>query len=212
MQRPHAGGREETWSDPLTGRTRYAVYERGRLTFAFGTVPTSGVARAVWVDYRARLWRSVPLRFSRETRVATVTNGAAAEAQATRDKVAGGKAVIVEKEVVVGRQTLRLRETLHLPEPKLPAIGGFPRSVHLPPPLAVHIDTWVDPLTYLTVRTRFTVRGHSSMTNETWLPRTRANVAAARIIIPDGFGHEPQRGNMLTSSFSVSAQARCAQS
>jgi hypothetical protein len=213
VQRPDPATREESWSDPLTGRTRYAVYERGRLMFAFGTVPTGGVPREVWVDYGGRSWRSEPLKFRGTITTSSLTretNAAAAGAQANRDKVARGTAVIVGKELVGGRETLRLRETVHPPKPSFHAIGGLTQRVHIPPPPAIHLDTWVDPLTYVTRRTRTTVRGHSSVSDETWLPRTPTNIAATHIVIPDGFKHEFERSNVLTS-FGV-ASVRCTQS
>src|SRR5689334_8356741 len=39
-ERSQPRSHEENWSDPLTGHTRYLTYEHGRLTFAYGTVPT----------------------------------------------------------------------------------------------------------------------------------------------------------------------------
>jgi hypothetical protein len=195
VQRALPGRREESWQDPLTGRSRQLTYEHGRLTFAYGTAPTSGIARSVWVDYRGRVWMSRALRLPGKTRVA---NAAAEEAQASRDKVVRGKASIVGTEAVRGTQTLHLQETLRPERTMIRGIGPASR-VHLPPQPIFHVDTWVDPLTYVTVRTRFTVTGHSSVSDETWLPRTPANVAATRIVVPDGFRHELERGNVLTS-------------
>ena len=212
VERSEAGGREEIWSDPLTGSTRSLGFVRGRLTFAYGTVPTSGTPRSVWVDYRARVWASEPLRLPGNKSLTPVTNAAAEAAQVNRDKVARGKASIVGKEVVDGRQTLHLRETVHLPKPRLHPTGGITQRVRIPPQPPLHVDTWVDPLTYVTVRTRVRVRATSSVTDETWLPRTPANVAAARIVIPDGFRHQPQQGRVLTSVVSESVSFRCAQS
>jgi hypothetical protein len=201
VQRSQAGGREETWNDAVTGRTRSVTYDHGRLTFAYGTVPTSGTERVVWVDYRGRLWFSRPLHVP--TR-ATVPNAAAESAQVNRDQVARGKASIVGRDVVEGKSALHLRSTLH---PATPKLGGL-HSVQLPPQPAIRVDTWVDPQTYLALRTEYTARGHSLVTDETWLPRTPANVAATKIVIPDGFKHQLQRVNVLTSQFTDSA--RCA--
>jgi hypothetical protein len=193
--------------DPLTGHTRYVIYERGRLTLAYGTVPVDRAPRSVWVDYHGRTWTSTKL----PALVKTTVNAAAEEAQVTRDKVARGKAAIVGDQVVDGRKALQLHETVHPPAPKTVTAGGIgvPRTVQVPQ-LTFQVDTWVDPLTYVTLRTRFTVRGHSSVSDETWLPRTPANVAAARIIIPDGFDHLQTHGNVLRANFSESFG--CAQS
>jgi hypothetical protein len=212
MRRPESGRRQESWADPLTGRSRTVYYDGGRLVFAYGIVPTSGAARAVWVDYRGRVWRSIPLRLpgTKVTALPTVTNGAAETAQANRDNVARGKASIVGKAVVDGRQTIQLRETIRPPRPRLPT--GLPRNARIPRMPAFQLDIWVDPLTYVTLRTRTSFRGHSSVADETWLPRTPVNVDAARLIIPDGFGHEQERGSVSTSSFTLSARARCDQS
>jgi hypothetical protein len=210
VERSEAGSHEEIWSDPLTGSTRSLGFVHGRLTFAYGTVPTSGAPRSVWIDYPARVWASEPLRLPGNKSLTTLANAAAEAAQVNRDKVAHGKASIVGKEAVDGRQTLDLRETVHLPRPRFRAIGGITHRVRIPPQPSLHVDTWVDPLTYVTVRTRVRVRGSSSVTDETWLPRTPANVAATRIVIPDGFSHQLQRSRVVTS-FEF-ASSRCAQS
>jgi hypothetical protein len=211
VERSGPRGREETWSDPLTGAARSLGFVGGRLTFAYGTVPTSGAPRSVWVDYATRDWASAPLKLPGAKSLTPVANAAAEAAQVNRDDVARGKASIVGKELVDGRQTLHLRQTVHLPKPRLHAIGGITRRVRIPPQPPLHVDTWVDPLTYVMVRTRVTVRSASSVTVETWLPRTPANVAAARIVIPDGFRHQLQQGRVLTSFVRVSGEARCAQ-
>jgi hypothetical protein len=184
VERSLPATREESWSDPLTGRMRQVSYEHGRLAFAFGTMPAGKFERSIWVLYDGRSWMSSRTRLPGTV---TVANAAAQAAQANRDKVARGKATIVGKEAIAGRPAIHLRETIH-----------FPRQPRF------RVDTWVDPLTYATVRARFTVRGHSSVSDETWLPRTPANLAATRIVVPAGFTREHEHGNVLTSSFTVS--------
>ena len=61
---------------------------------------------------------------------------------------------------------------------------------------AFTVDTWVDPLTYLTVRSRFGGQSNPTITDETWLPRTPANLAKTKLIIPPGFKRSvPQQGH-----------------
>src|SRR5439155_12405637 len=72
-----------------------------------------------------------------------------------------------------GHETLKLHETL--------AARAFPR---------MQMDTWVDRLTYVPVRTRTAIHGHWLQTDSTWLPRTPANVAKTKLVIPRGFRRE----------------------
>jgi hypothetical protein len=204
VERSVPGERVESWSDPESGRSRRLTYEHGRLAFAFGTTPTGRSARTVWVLYAGRVWMSHTLPLPGKI---TVANAAAEGAQFNRDEVQRRRATIVGRGAIDGRQTIHLRETVH---PPAPSGANLPASAHLPRPPAYRLDTWVDPVTYVTERTQFTVGGHSSVTDEEWLPRTAANVAKTRIVIPRGFKHKVDSGTALTGTDSFAVSARCA--
>jgi len=61
--------------------------------------------------------------------------------------VADGRAMVVGRAVVDRRQTLHVRETIHFPRPKPPAGISLPKSVKLPMPPPLRVDTWLDALT-----------------------------------------------------------------
>ena len=139
----------------------------------------------------------------------TQANAAADVAQSNRDDVADGKATILGRDTIDRRDTLHLRKTVNPPQPKLPA-GAFPKDVgrHL---LSFRVDTWVDPLTYLPLRIETTIRGHSSVMDDSWLPRTAAVLAKTRVAIPAGFKRAyPSQGG--SDSFSVMLKATGCQS
>jgi hypothetical protein len=177
--------RIESWSDSLTGRMRQLVFERGRLVVAYGDSLENGVKQAVWVHYDRGTWTSQQVGVGTG---ATNDNGAAVTAQRNRDRVAQGKAEVVGRERIDGRQLLRLRQ--FVPASAKPGFG------HVSPP-GYHLDTWVDPLTYISIRDRFTTRGQSSTTDETWLPRNAHNVALTRLAIPAGFKRVSAGGSFL---------------
>jgi hypothetical protein len=137
----------------------------------------------------------------------TIANAAAEGAQFNRDRVLRHTATVVGRSAIEGRQTIHLRETVH---PPASTRANLPARVQLPRPPAYRLDTWVDPLTYVTVRTQLTVKGHASVTDEEWLPRTAANLARTRIVIPRGFKHEIDSGTVLTGTDSFEVSARCA--
>jgi hypothetical protein len=109
-------------------------------------------------------------------------DAAAVVAQAFRDKVAQGRARVVGRGRVDGHEALQLHETV---KPLRAALPGAAAPVRPSPPL--EIDTWVDPRTYVPVRTRSKIEGRWSQVDSTWLPRTAANVAETKVVIPDGF-------------------------
>jgi hypothetical protein len=183
------GVREETWQDPLTNRTRTIELTNGHLTSASGAVPDGAFERNVLVLYDGRRWMSRRIRLPAPTHVA---NGAAETARLNRDLVARGLAKVAGEAVVGGRRLLVLRQ-----RPRSIASGQTFR-----------VDVLVDPLTYVTVRTRLSVGGHSSTTDETWLPRTRESVAATRIVVPTGFRKASLNGS--SDTFTLAATSHCA--
>jgi len=178
VEHESSGQRREGWADPLMGLTREVVIRPdGRVESAFETIRSGRWMDSVWVLYDARAWMSHRMRVPVG---ASIGFTAADEAQANRDKVAHGTARVVGKDVVGGRQAIRVHEVLGL--------GGFA------------LDTWVDPLTYVTLRTRSTLGGATATTDEAWLPRSAANVAKTRLVIPAGFTHPSDLGTAFTSS------------
>jgi hypothetical protein len=196
------GTRDEWWFDPLTGSRRQIAFDsRGRITQEFGTTIHGGVERNVWVLYDGRTWTSDQQTLT--FRVPHVVNDAARIAQDYRDKVANGRATIIGREVLGGRETLHLREIQHLPPPPVPKGMRLPKSIRFP--TSFRIDAWVDPLTYVPVRTRAT----GSVTDESWLPRTPTNIAKTKVVIPPGFKHPvPQEGH-FSSSFVEIGKTSC---
>jgi hypothetical protein len=186
VERSRDGTHDESWYDSLTGASRQVSYDAaGRVTDEFATIPAGTFERTVTVFYDGRRWvsgrQALPSGYHGES----AANGA----QVNRDNVFRGRARIVGGDVVEGRPALHLREVVHIPAIK-------PASFHLPkgfpvPKQALRatkftIDTWVDPVTYVTVR----IRQGSSVNDESWLPRTAGNIARTRAVIPAGFRHE----------------------
>jgi hypothetical protein len=195
----HSGDRtrDEWWNDPVTGSRRQVAFDaHGRIESVFGTTVSANGERSVWVLYPAHNWTVDVHRLPFPRPAAG--NAAARIAQANRDKVANRKATIVGRESIDGRQTLHLRETIHLPTPHPPKGFPLPKGFKIPPTPAFTLDTWVDPLTYLTVRSRYGGQSNSSITDESWLPRTQANIAKTKVVIPAGFKHDiPQQGTAI---------------
>jgi hypothetical protein len=203
VERNNGGRRTEMWDDPDTGRWRQLSFDTGRRLEA-GLVPGRDVAHMVFVTYDARTWTSERERLF----PSTTTNVAASMAQATRDKVADGKAAVVGRAAVDGHQTLHLRELVHLPAPTTPP------GAHLPKAFVrdrlLHVDTWADALTYLPVRIRTSGSFGWSVADTTWLPRTPATVAKTRVVIPPGFKRLAQNGSV--TSYADFSTSRCSQS
>src|SRR5581483_10792621 len=163
---------------PVTGRNRQLEYRDGRVGGEFATVQAGRFVRTVIVNFASHDWITNKARLPFVARAET--NEAATSAQANRDNVANGRAAIVGRGIVDGRQALHLHQVQTFPAPT----ALFRR----PPPIT--IDTWVDRLTYVTLRTRSGIQGHVSTSVESWLPRTPANVAKTRLVIPRGFTHK----------------------
>jgi hypothetical protein len=193
---------------------------RGRIVNEFGTTTHGATQRWTIVLYAERTWTTlgsrVPVPAGRGDAVAQI-------AQSYRDKLANRRAVLVGRVLFDGHETLQLRETLHFrapPLPKLPKGLKLPKGFHFhfpaPPPL--RIETWVDALTYLPVQTLTGPPGHQSRTETTWLPRTPANIAKTKLVIPLGFKRlVPHQGNGFSSSFQLitsvdSTRISCGQS
>jgi hypothetical protein len=198
------GSREEMWSDPLTGRYRQLSRDSGgRITDEFATVEQGRWETTYWVTFDDRIWILERSRRPRLLSAFRPRNDAALDAQGNRDVVLHGMALVLGTEVVDGRPTLHLREIVparKLPPPKLPPGIKLPARLLHPTFPSLRIDTWVDPFTYLTVRTRTTSRGNSTISEKRWLNRTRANVALTHVVIPAGFRREtPTREDAWSS-------------
>src|SRR5439155_6976535 len=129
-------------------------------------------------------------------------DAAAASAQANRDKVQRRRANIVGRQRIGAVTVIHLREIVHVPSQRARVPKSFkpPKGFRLPklPAMTYRLDTWVDPLTYLTIRSEYTAHGRSAVTNEEWLERTAANVAKTIVRIPRGFTRErPRNGSTM---------------
>jgi hypothetical protein len=100
----------------------------------------------------------------------------------------------------------------------LPKRFHFPKEFHVlvkaMPATHLRLEIWLDAATYLPVRIRTVVNNRLTSTEtDTWLPRTSANLAKTRLVIPIGFKHPvPQRGEgfgVFTSTVSTSTRLRC---
>jgi hypothetical protein len=198
--RSTGGVLRQSWLDPSTGSERSLSYgPRGAVTAEFGVAPRGAKEEALWVLYPVRAWMAHVVRL----RPATSTNLALDEAQSVRDRLARGKAALVGREVVAGRRTLHLRETEQFPARRLPK--GFPLAIRLPLPPPFRVDTWVDALTFVPLQTSFESGSrHPQITKTTWLPRTPANLAKTKLVVPRGFKHVAQPGTTFSFSFQVS--------
>jgi hypothetical protein len=178
VEHSHDGGHEEWWVDSNTGNRRQLTYDvRGKLTGEFATAYTGTIERTAWIFYTDGTFQTDVRRVG----AGRNPNPALADAQANLARVAGHQAA------VVGRDALgvHLREIRHMPMPK----GTFSAAIRrqIARTRTVHIDTWVDPVTYLTVREAFRDGSGSTVIDEHWLSRTPANVARTRLVIPRGF-------------------------
>jgi hypothetical protein len=200
------GSRDESWYDVRTGRDLQRSFdENGTPTDAFWTVPEGKFDRTVWLTYDTRTYTDDRQRELVPRRTELVIDG-----QANRDKVFHHQSKVVGRDVVAGKETVHLREHVHLPRTRIriPKNVKLPKGFHLPSRLRVspavdyELDTWVDPLTYVTLRMRLSERGKSSITDVTWLPRTPRNLARTKLQIPKGFKREQVlRGSGVGFSF-----------
>ena len=210
------GGRvgEESWADPVTQRTRQLSFGRyGRVNGQFESVRRGGTDVTTFVDYDGRTWLTKSTAVSHgEGTVETP----AEESKTYRTGIENGEQKIVGHELVDGAATLHLRQVSHDPasRPKLPP--GWPKNAKVPmiPARTIRVDTWVDASTYVPVRTEAGFGDTPSQTSETWLPRTPANVAKTRLVIPAGFRRQSTTGS--SAFFTIAwtgkpTQARCAQ-
>ena len=181
------GTRDEWWDDAVTGQRRQIAWDRnGRVESEFVTTTSGGVQRSAWALYSAHTVRITTERFP----IVLQRNGSQAAAniaQINRDLVANGNATVVGREKIDGRQTVHLRETIHPAMPPAPTGMPLPNGFHIPRMPAFNVDTWVDPLTYLTVRVRVGEPAGASVRDETWLSRTPANIAKTKLVVPRGF-------------------------
>ena len=181
VQHSGDGMREEWWIDSATGNSRQLVLDkRGGAVSEFATAYTGPIERMAWIFYNEGTWQTSAQR----VHVHRNRNPALSVAQANVDRVAEHRATIVGRAA-----TIHLREIRHLAMPKGKLSAAMRKQIART--RTVHIDTWVDPVTYLTVRELFRDVTGSSAIAEHWLPRTRANVARTKLVVPDGFRRVP---------------------
>jgi hypothetical protein len=171
--------REETWYDPVTGAERRVSFDGdGRTTVEIGTTGRGKTAHSIWIAPEERTWYST----RNPAMLLPRPDAAAVEARRYRDRVAKGKAKVIARRRIRGREALELHETVM---PLRLFVPGSPPPSRPAPRL--QIETWVDPLTYVPLRTRTASGGRWSQVDSTWLPRTAANVASTKLVIPRDF-------------------------
>jgi hypothetical protein len=177
--REPGGSRTESWTDPTTGRTRTVNFgATGQIKSELESVERGRSSTLTMVDYGGRNW----IVQHAHGRPALLT-AAGLSAEYRRD-VGLGLWTVLGRASVDRRATVHLQQIQNLPAPRLPKGVTIPRAQ-----LQTHArtDVWVDALTYVPVRIDSTIDGSRSRTDEAWLPRTPANVAAAELVVPRAF-------------------------
>jgi len=161
IARGDTGERSETWLDPVTRRGRELILRFNapltRPLAGVATVQVGDVEETYYVDYADLTWTS---RSHAAPCSLLPANLATALAQQVWSGVASGELTIA------GHSTLRGRDVLEL--------HGTPRG-----------REWVDPLTYVPLRTQFAF----SSAETYWLQRTPRNIAKTALRVPAGFKH-----------------------
>jgi len=152
------GKRSETWLDPATGRGRVLILRlRAPLTRPIEAVATVRVGddeETSYVNYAEETFTS---RRHPAWCPPPPANLAAERAQRIRDAIANGVFTISDHSTLRGRDVLEFR--------------------------GAHSHAWVDPLTYLPLRTVVVYSSH----DEYWLQRTPRNIAKTVLRVPAGF-------------------------
>ena len=149
------GARRETWTEPVTGASRILSFDNeGRLTSETGETWAGRTLKSVMVSFGTRSWFAITASLGGYTSGA---DGAVTDSLGVRRGLADGTTTSLGQAVVDGRATLHLRESV--------------------------LQLWVDPLTYLPVRTQ----AGASTDDITWLPRNASNLLSTRIVVPQGF-------------------------
>jgi len=181
------GTRSESWDDPLTQRTRQISFdEAGRIVNESASRMHGRTQISTWVDYADRNWI---VDHAILPAAPAGGDGAAAVAADYRRGVANGLARIVGKATIDGLPALHLRQITRIPStPDGGVTNGMPAE-------QFRVDAWVDSTTYLPLRLRTSNAGAWTETNETWVPRTPANLAKLSVVIPAGFRQLHEHGN-----------------
>jgi hypothetical protein len=179
-QKTSDGGRNETRLDPVTGASRILSFDnQGRLTSETGQAWAGKTLRSQTVFFGTRSWLSTTTTVSQA--YTSGDEGATADSLDVRKGLADGSTTSLGHAVIDGHTTLHLRHS--------------PR------------DLWVDPLTYLPIRTQV----GATTDDITWLPRTAANLLSTKIVVPQGFKRSPN-GAESTSTMQWTTPTTCAQS
>jgi hypothetical protein len=149
------GARRQTWTDAVTGASRILSFDnQGRLTSETGQTWAGKTLKSVMVSFATRSWFAITASVGGYT---SGLDGAVTDSLGVRRGLADGTTTSLGQAVVDGRTTLHLRENV--------------------------LQLWVDPLTYLPVRTQ----AGASTDDITWLPRNASNLLSTRIVVPQGF-------------------------
>jgi hypothetical protein len=178
------GERHDSWLDPVTGATRILSFDsEGRLTAEQGLSWTGNVLHSVTVSFTARGWTAATASASSAYR--SGEGSAADESAGVRRDLAAGTAKMLGRAVIGGRETLHIRW--------------------------LTVDLWVDPLTYVPVRTMVGRAGHGSVSGTiTWLPGTASNLLSTTIVVPQGF--RQLTGPSTTPRLETTTPTACGQS
>ena len=166
IEKTRNGERSDTWVDPVTGATRILLFdEPGRLEAETGQTWTGKTLKSVTVSFETRSWFATTATMA--SGYVSGSDGAFTDSLGVRRDLGDGSTKTLGKATLNGRTTLHLRQNV--------------------------LQLWVDPLTYLPVRTQ----ARATTDDITWLPRTASNLLSTRIVVPQGFtqAKEPAPGN-----------------
>jgi hypothetical protein len=191
----------DNWADPDTGYNTDYTTERGQLISA-SRYPIARAGRDLEIDYVARTWYSRPVSAVPQN---AGTSGKVGEPRI--DTVAGIKAAVQRSDVtVLGHGTVADRPATH--------IRFAYRSGDGPSTNTITGDAWFDSQTFAPLRATTTYAsspasaappvangdpaGSASAPTITvtasFLPRTAANLARTRLVVPTGFRQVSPRG------------------
>jgi hypothetical protein len=161
----------KTWADSRA-RVRRTMELRPGSTTELETVEDhDGMQLTIYaIDLSRRLWRSETVSVS-----GVSFDDPSVVVRTIREQIRSGTFHVVGSDVVDGHPAVHLRRFISNPHTIVGQISTVP------------VDEWVDASTYLPLRIEETGGGASSLTTYSWVPRTSANLAKLKLVLPAGF-------------------------
>jgi hypothetical protein len=187
------GSREESWYDLPTGRD----VERSS--------DPNGKPTDVWTIPAGKLARMGHLRG------ADVLGGSRAAVPPPRSRASHRRTGEPRQGLPPAGERRRARRRRWQADASPARARPHPRKVTQLRAVDYQLDTWVDPLTYVTVRARVSGHQGSSVRDVTWPARTPANLARLKLVIPRGFERLATTSAPLIEYSTATTSRRCAQ-